>query len=115
MRRSVPAQYHVVCTFITGSEGPTKCGITFAPLPLRNGKYLGLSMQLFIDKADGNVVHLFRGADLQSLGGELLVTPKALLAISNLAITAYPLGEGQPTSKPETGAAAATAESGSMN
>ena len=45
-----------------------------------------------IDKADGRVVHLFRGADLDSLGGELLVTPKALLAISNLAITAYPLG-----------------------
>ena len=45
-----------------------------------------------IDKADGKVVHLFRGADLQSLGGGLVITPKALLTISNLAITAYPLG-----------------------
>ncbi len=69
-----------------------------------------------IDKADGNVVHLFRGADLRSLGGELMLTPKALLTISNLAITAYPLGETGVADKPNTGApAAATAVGGSAN
>ena len=70
-----------------------------------------------IDKAEGNVMHLFRGADLQSLGGELIVTPKALLAISNLAITAYPLSETKAAgATPEAGAApAGTTTSGSVN
>jgi outer membrane protein assembly factor BamB len=45
-----------------------------------------------IDKAAGKVVHLLRGADGYSLGGELIVAPHCLLAVSNLAITAYPLG-----------------------
>lgn len=44
-----------------------------------------------IDKANGKVVRVFRGTDLESLGGTLVVTPKALLTVSNLAITAYPL------------------------
>jgi outer membrane protein assembly factor BamB len=87
------------------------------PLLTKGRIYHFASRGIFeIDKSNGDVVHLFRGTDLQSLGGELMVTPKALLAISNLAVTAYPLGEGQAKSKPETGAAAAgTAESGSVN
>jgi outer membrane protein assembly factor BamB len=44
-----------------------------------------------IDKKTGAVANLFRGADGHSLGGELIMTPKALLAVSNLAITAYPI------------------------
>jgi len=44
-----------------------------------------------IDKVNGKVVNLLRGADLDSLGGHLIVTPKSLLTVSNLAITAYPL------------------------
>jgi outer membrane protein assembly factor BamB len=45
-----------------------------------------------IDKATGDVVQLFRGADMDSLGGALLLAPhNTLLAVSNLAITAYPL------------------------
>ena len=44
-----------------------------------------------LDKASGEVVQLVRGADMDSVGGRLLVTPHALLAVSNLAITAYPL------------------------
>jgi outer membrane protein assembly factor BamB len=44
-----------------------------------------------IDKQSGDIVRLFRGADMDSLGGNLLLTPKALVAISNLAITAYPI------------------------
>jgi outer membrane protein assembly factor BamB len=46
-----------------------------------------------IDKADGKLVHLLRGVDEYSLGGELMVAPKCLLAVSNLAITAYPRGD----------------------
>lgn len=44
-----------------------------------------------VDKATGQLLHLLRGADQYSLGGELIVAPKCLLAVSNLAITAYPL------------------------
>ena len=44
-----------------------------------------------IDKQNGKVVQLLRGEDMESLGGELIVTEDALLTISNLAITAYPL------------------------
>lgn len=46
---------------------------------------------LEIDSATGRVVHLFRGHDLESLGGELILLPESLLAVSNLAITAYPI------------------------
>jgi len=70
-----------------------------------------------IDKANGDVMHLFRGADLQSMGGELMVTSRALLAISNLAITAYPLGDAKAASTaPEAaGATAGATQSGSVN
>ena len=43
-----------------------------------------------IDKQSGEVVQIFRGADLDSLGGSLFVTPQALVTVSNLGITAYP-------------------------
>ncbi len=43
-----------------------------------------------VDKQTGEVLRIFRGADLDSLGGALLVTPQALITVSNLAITAYP-------------------------
>lgn len=49
-----------------------------------------------IDKTNGQVAHLIRGADRESLGGELIVTPNALLTVSNLAITAYPIQGQQP-------------------
>jgi outer membrane protein assembly factor BamB len=44
-----------------------------------------------LDKATGDTVRLFRGADLDSLGGVLLITPESLITVSNLAVTAYPL------------------------
>lgn len=65
-----------------------------------------------IDKAGGNVVHLFRGADLQSLGGELIATPKALLAVSNLAVTAYPLAGARGPAESATDTAATAQETG---
>lgn len=43
-----------------------------------------------LDKVTGAVTKLFRGSDLDALGGSLLVTPKALITVSNLRITAYP-------------------------
>jgi outer membrane protein assembly factor BamB len=90
-------------------------GTTWAKPLLTQGRIYHFSSRgIFeIDKADGNVVHLFRGTDLQSLGGELLVTPKALLAISNLAVTAYPLnGASAATKENTTGGTAAAAQSG---
>jgi len=42
-----------------------------------------------LDKANGDTVKLFRGADLDSLGGTLLVTSQGLLTVSNLSITSY--------------------------
>ena len=60
-----------------------------------------------IDKQNGDIVRLFRGADMDSLGGNLLLTPKALVAVSNLAITAYPIentndsASSQPATKAE--------------
>jgi outer membrane protein assembly factor BamB len=44
-----------------------------------------------IDKATGDVVRLFRGADRDCGGGAILTTPNLMITISNRAITAYPL------------------------
>ena len=93
-------------------------GTTWAKPLLTQGRIYHFSSRgIFeIDKADGRVVHLFRGADLQSLGGELLVTPKALLAISNLAVTAYPLSNGSAgTAENTTGGTATATQSGGEN
>jgi len=54
-----------------------------------------------LDKQNGDVVQLFRGADMDSLGGRLVVTPRALVAVSNLAITAYPLEPADAAPKSE--------------
>jgi hypothetical protein len=56
-----------------------------------------------IDKVSGQVVRLFRGADLDSLGGTIILTPHALVTVSNLAITAYPI-DGNPAPAPEKAA-----------
>lgn len=66
-----------------------------------------------IDKSNGKVLQLLRGADQESLGGELIVTPDALLAVSNLAITAYPVRSDKP--KVEASAAAAPTKGVSNN
>ncbi len=52
-----------------------------------------------IDPDTGAVRRIFRGADLGSVGGDLLLTDDLLLAVSNRTITAYPRRpgkEGQP-------------------
>jgi outer membrane protein assembly factor BamB len=45
-----------------------------------------------IDPDTGDVRRIFRGADLGSSGGDLLLTDAMLLAVSNRTITAYPRG-----------------------
>ena len=60
-----------------------------------------------VDKTDGKVVRVFRGTDLDSMGGNLIITPKALLAISNLAVTAYPFASKPNDAKLDAASAAA--------
>jgi outer membrane protein assembly factor BamB len=43
-----------------------------------------------IDPSSGDVRRIFRGNDLGSVGGDLLLTDEWLLAVSNRTITAYP-------------------------
>jgi outer membrane protein assembly factor BamB len=43
-----------------------------------------------IDPASGDVRRIFRGKDLGSAGGDLVLTDRWLLAISNRTISAYP-------------------------
>jgi len=50
-----------------------------------------------LDKANGDTVRLFRGADLESLGGALMVAPGVMLTVSNLSVTAY---RGEPVEPP---------------
>ncbi len=45
-----------------------------------------------VDKLTGDVRKIFRGVDLDSYGGTLLVTPKTMVTVSNLAVTAYSRG-----------------------
>ena len=48
-----------------------------------------------IDPETGTVRRIFRGADLGSVGGDLLPTVDLLLAVSNRTITAYPRQPGK--------------------
>jgi outer membrane protein assembly factor BamB/TolA-binding protein len=48
-----------------------------------------------IDPETGTVRRIFRGADLGSVGGDLLLTGDLLLAVSNRTITAYPRQPGK--------------------
>ena len=48
-----------------------------------------------IDPDTGTVRRIFRGADLGSVGGDLLLTGDLLLAVSNRKITAYPRRPGK--------------------
>ena len=43
-------------------------------------------------KATGDIVRIFRGDDLDSLGGALFATPDKLVTVSNVGITAYARG-----------------------
>jgi outer membrane protein assembly factor BamB len=65
------------------------------PLVTLDRVYQFTSRGIFeLDKRNGDTVRLFRGSDLDSLGGVMLATPTRMLTVSNLAVTAYALGEG---------------------
>ena len=64
------------------------------PLVTEDRFYQFTSRGIFeLDKRNGDTVRLFRGSDLDSLGGVILATPTRVLTISNLALTAYGLGD----------------------
>ncbi len=44
-----------------------------------------------VEKSTGRLVKMFRGVDLDSFGGTLFATPRLVVTVSNLAITAYPV------------------------
>ncbi len=67
-----------------------------------------------VDKRTGEVLRLFRGADLDALGGSLLVTPTALVTVSNAAITAYPMN-GSHSGGDASASAPAAEESNTSN
>jgi outer membrane protein assembly factor BamB len=48
-----------------------------------------------LDPDTGRVRQMFRGADLGSVGGDLLLTDDLLLAVSNRTVTAYPRRPGK--------------------
>jgi outer membrane protein assembly factor BamB len=62
-----------------------------------------------LDKTNGDTVRLFRGSDLDSLGGMLYGVPGRLLSVSNLAITAYALDDAKAARAPEEAAQAQSA------
>ena len=65
-----------------------------------------------LDKANGDTVRLFRGSDLDSLGGVLFSAPDRLITVSNLALTAYALSDGANDDKASKSAQAAAGSGG---
>jgi hypothetical protein len=47
-----------------------------------------------IDLSNGDTARILRGADLDSFGGTLNRAPGRLIAVSNIAVTAYPVSDG---------------------
>jgi hypothetical protein len=61
------------------------------PLVTKNRLYRFTSRGVCeVDKATGDVLRIFRGIDRDGLGGLLFFTPRAMVTVSNVAITAYP-------------------------
>ncbi len=60
------------------------------PLVTKNRVYRFTSRGVCeVDKANGDVLRIFRGIDRDGLGGAMFLTPGALVTVSNVAITAY--------------------------
>lgn len=57
-----------------------------------------------LDKLTGDKVRLFRGGDLDSLGGAVYVRDGLLLTVSNLSVTAYRLGSADAAGAPQAAA-----------
>ncbi len=61
------------------------------PLVTKNRVYRFTSRGVCeVDKTTGDVLQIFRGIDRDGLGGALFFTPRAMVTVSNVAITAYP-------------------------
>jgi outer membrane protein assembly factor BamB len=76
------------------------------PLVTRNRYYQFTPRGVYeLDKQTGNVLRLFRGADLDSSGGAILATSKLLITISNHAITAYRLNAATDSAASTVGSA----------
>ncbi|MEX0679454.1 MAG: PQQ-binding-like beta-propeller repeat protein [Pirellulales bacterium] len=64
------------------------------PLVTKNRLYQFTSRGVCaVDKARGDIVGIFRGDDLDSLGGSMFVARGKLVTVSNMGITAYSLDE----------------------
>ncbi len=61
-----------------------------------------------LDPRTGQVRRFFRGKDLGSVGGDLMLTGPLLVSVSNRTITAYPRGAGASRDVPARNAAAAS-------
>lgn len=71
------------------SRLPTGTG-WMKPLVTNDHFYQFTSRGIFeLDKTNGDTVRLFRGSDLDSLGGVLLASDQRVITVSNLAVTAY--------------------------
>jgi outer membrane protein assembly factor BamB len=61
------------------------------PLVTKNRLYRFTSRGVCeVDKTTGDVLRIFRGIDRDGLGGSLFFTPRAMVTVSNVAITVYP-------------------------
>jgi outer membrane protein assembly factor BamB len=84
------------------------------PAVTRNRVYQFTPRGIFeLDKAAGDVVRTFRGADLGSLGGSVFLTRQAIVTVSNVAVTAYPIRSGKPRPTPQISSGEEESEGGS--
>ena len=58
-----------------------------------------------LDPKSGEVRRFFRGKDLGSVGGDLILSGPLLLAVSNRTITAYPRTAGAGAASPRSASA----------
>jgi len=66
------------------------------PVITRNRVYQYTSRGIWeIDKSTGTTLRKFRGADRESLGGVIYLTPGRLITVSNWAVTAYDISDSQ--------------------
>ena len=91
---------------------PTATG-WIGPLVTAHRVYQFTSRGIYeLDKSNGDTLRIFRGGDLDSLGGVLIAQPGRLISVSNLAVTSYLL---QTPAKPEPAAGAKSANTSESN
>jgi outer membrane protein assembly factor BamB len=79
------------------------------PLVTNKHFYQFTSRGIFeLDKTNGDTVQLFRGSDLDSLGGVLLASSQRVITVSNLAVTAYAVNDDKSDAPQAAQASAVT-------